>query len=97
MSNALKVVYRHMPERSDDCIYCKAKRSVEMYNDYNRPINYSTLLDNNTNMLALKIKYAKCNNCGRQSNIFWDHTQTPIPLYTTSLVDLFMQINFKQL
>ena len=74
--------------RQDDCSYCNASKSIECYDIYNKPINYSYLLDqyvkdkNVLNRLNNKVLvYMKCRNCNTKFVIYWDdNREIPIPM-----------------
>lgn len=73
------------------CSYCN-KESIELYDIFNKPMNYSKLLsnDNIDNILDIKqlLKF-RCTNCNKEYNIIWkDHF--PYPLKHNKEINYFL-------
>ena len=93
-------------ERKDTCVYCKSKRSVELYDNFNRPLNYTLLLDslksnpNRREEILSKLDnkvlgYMKCRKCNHLYDIRWNKN-FPYPLTTITPVMGFIQDNYNK-
>lgn len=91
-------------EREDTCVYCNSKRSIELYDNFNRPMNYTLLLDslksspNKRDEILNKLDnkvlgYMRCNRCKRIYKIHWNKN-FPYPLNTDTQVRAFIDINY---
>ncbi len=62
-------------EREDTCPNCGCKKSLDIYTDKDKPINYQKILDqNNHEFFGNKthvFSYMRCNNCGKEFFIDW--------------------------
>ena len=82
--------------RIDDCPCCNASKSIECYDVYDKPINYTYLLDQYEkdkdvlNRLNNKVlSYMKCRNCNTKFVIYWgQNREIPIPM-NTRISDIF--------
>lgn len=54
--------------RPDTCPNCGGKRSLELYNHKNNPMNYSIMLDQNVNVKEKvnDLAYIKCKKCNKE-------------------------------
>ena len=69
--------------RQDDCPICNAKRSMELYDRYNKPLYLSMILDTNQikKINTKRLYYFKCRRCGRIFDIDWNSNRDiPYPL-----------------
>ena len=58
--------------RYDTWIFCGSERSIEIYNNFNRPIHFSILIDRGEidNIKSLQnLRYMKCSKCGKITKI----------------------------
>lgn len=58
--------------RYDTCLFCNSERSVDIYNNFNRPIHLSILIDRNEidRVKSMQnLRYMKCSKCGKITKI----------------------------
>ena len=70
-------------EREDTCPICRAKRSLDLYDSYDKRIYFSNILDRNKldKLHSKKLYYIKCCNCGTKFKINWSKpNHIPVPL-----------------
>lgn len=72
-------------ERQDTCPICESKRSIECYDTFNRPIQFTKILDcieNNQNfdLRFREFSYMKCKNCNVRFMLDWKDKNIPRPL-----------------
>ena len=83
-------------EREDYCIKCKTKKSIELYNIYDKPMRYSNLLDysNTIDLSSIldnsSLSYMRCKKCGTIYKIYWRGNK-PEPLDSNIFYDNFLQ------
>ena len=73
-------------ENDDFCPNCKNQHSLELYDNFNKPLNYSLLLQNGDNLKDVEkhhvLSYFKCRKCMKIYNIDWSlccGVRFPIP------------------
>lgn len=84
--------------RYDYCNQCNTDRSIECYDSYGKPVNYSLLVDQ-----YLKEKdidrvlngyrtfiYFRCKKCGALYRLDW-RTRFPVPLRSEFVVENFIE------
>lgn len=80
--------------RYDHCINCDSKRAIEAFNTFNKPVQFSMLLDNIANLNKIldnvTLSHMKCRKCGKEYRIIWDENKIPRPLYVENKIDLFL-------
>lgn len=87
--------------RGDHCGRCGNKRSIEIYDKFNRAANYSLLLDNvdDTNIVERfnnrELTHMKCKRCGFVYCIDW-REGIPMPLREFSHIDNFLYDNYNK-
>lgn len=85
------------PLRGDYCHKCGSHRTIECYNVFNKPINYSILLDKieQGDMSVIgkldnaEISYMICRKCKEQFFIDW-RMRYPMPVRDFILIDIFL-------
>jgi len=87
-------------KREDHCIYCHSDRVVELYDAYNKPVNYSYFLDNQDKIGVStfdkrEMSYFKCRKCGQSYNIEW-HNGKPEPSINKNTLFIFLNNVFKK-
>lgn len=76
----------------DTCHVCMTPNSIEMYNNYNSPCNYSSKLRNGTDeftSLKAYAKFMKCKKCGSIFSIDWSKG-IPQPQYFNTFYNVFI-------
>lgn len=76
--------------RPDTCSNCKKERAIECYDYFNKPFNYSLLVDKflkGDNIESIinngrNLCYFKCRECGTYYRINWSNFKLPRPLKT---------------
>ncbi len=76
--------------RMDDCSCCNTQKSIECYDIYDKPINYTYFLDRYekdkevlTKLNNRVLAYMQCRNCHNKFVIYWDQNrEIPIPMNT---------------
>lgn len=77
-------------ERADTCPICKSEKSIEAFNNYNKPINLSYHIDNNDDLKGKYIYYLKCNKC---KNIFFPIWYDNLPYAATdSSIETYLKM-----
>lgn len=87
-------------KRHDNCINCNSDRSIELYDVYNKPVNYSYFLDNISRIdidcfNKRELSYMKCKKCGKIYNINWVNG-IPEPLINKNTLFIFINNIFKK-
>lgn len=85
--------------REDTCPVCKSERTLEIYNQYNKPCYYSTYLDKRHNgSLDLfeprvgYVSYIRCDRCRTKFIIEWVENYThPRPLLYPGFYNILME------
>lgn len=89
--------------RPDKCMECNTDRCIELYDIYDKPVNYTYLVDmyergNNQNIIEKfdnrQLSYMKCKRCGKQYCIDWRNRTLPIPIRAFWYLDHFLNINY---
>lgn len=86
--------------RPDKCMECGTNRSIEIYDIFDKPINYSYLVDlhetKNINIMERlnnrTLSYMKCKRCGKIYCIDWREPDYPVPVRTMWYLDQFLSI-----
>lgn len=78
--------------REDSCPVCGNKRCVELYDNDNRPVRFTFLLDSHQvkRILERKLSHFKCKICHANFSIDWKNPDIPKPL-TQLKIDDFMR------
>jgi hypothetical protein len=82
--------------REDYCFKCDTPRMIECFDVFNRPLNYSLLLDRKEQMniqdrINMKdLYYMKCKRCGTIFIIDWVLGNIPKPLSMMSNIHIFL-------
>lgn len=60
-------------QRPDTCPHCATKRSLELYNHKDNPMNYSLMLDQHVNLKekVVDLAYMQCKKCGYKTFPRW--------------------------
>lgn len=60
--------------RPDICPYCNSNRALEVYNRFDKPMNYSFILDRkqNPSEKLIDIEYIKCKKCYKKFFPRWE-------------------------
>jgi len=88
-------------KRQDHCVKCNADRSIELYDIYDKPINYSYFLDR-LNSVSLdsfnrrELSYMQCKKCGVVYDITWEN-KIPEPLINKNTLFIFLNSVFKKI
>lgn len=91
-------------ERPDTCFKCESKRSIECYDIYNNPLNYSLLLDKletrpdkTDETLSIlnkrELVIMRCKKCNKQYVIKWNNG-IPEPLRNFCFIEEFLDSNY---
>lgn len=74
--------------REDFCIRCAGRGTIECYDKFNNPINYSVLVtkhsqgeDINNVLDKRELSHFRCTKCGRVYKINWQRDLFPKPYY----------------
>ncbi len=86
------------PIRGDYCTKCNTQRSIECYNKFDKPINYTYFLDQlekgRTEILGnldkIEITSMCCKKCNEVYFIDWRQGY-PLPIRDFIIVDIFLQ------
>lgn len=96
MSNEVITPARFL--RLDTCRNCLTPRSIELYNRYNKPIMYSSLIDRleygsklDDLLKKNELSHFKCRRCGKVYDIFWNIDKgIPEPLSNENTMMYFL-------
>ena len=66
MKVEIKLTKPFIINRPDTCPHCSTKRSIELYNYKDKPLNYSVMLDQHIDLKdkIIGLSYMKCKKCG---------------------------------
>lgn len=84
--------------RADKCMECNSDRSIEMFDVFDRPVNYSYLLDLletknidvNEKFNNRQLSYMQCRRCGKVYCIDWRNKDYPVPVRAFWYLDRFL-------
>ena len=81
-------------KRQDHCIECHSDRSIEIYDEYDKPINYSYYLDTidkrkSDTFDRRPLCYMKCRKCWVEYQITWEN-KIPEPMINKITMERFM-------
>jgi len=77
----------------DYCPYCHTKHSIELYDIFNKSLNYRNILhlSNIESIIDVKqLSYFKCKNCNKEYKIEWDNGR-PYPLTYNLNINYFLK------
>lgn len=76
MDNRSKLINPFIIVRPDYCCKCNTPHVLEIYNDYNKPIGFSALVNYKKNIAdasKISLAYGKCRKCGARYLLQWDN------------------------
>lgn len=91
--------------RPDKCMECKTDRCIELYDIYDKPVNYTYLVDMYERgkrediidrLDKRQLSYMKCKRCGKQYCIDWRDRSLPIPIRAFWYIDNFLDSNYNK-
>ena len=91
--------------RPDKCMECNTERSIELFDIFDRPVNYSYLLDliesKNINIDEKfnnrQLSYMRCKRCGKVYCIDWRTKNYPVPVRAFWYLEQFLYNNYNKL
>lgn len=90
--------------RPDKCMECNTERAIEIFDVFNKPVNYSYLLD----LLESKdidisekfsnrqLSYMQCRRCGKVYCIDWRSRNYPVPVRAFWYLEQFLHNNYSR-
>ena len=90
--------------RPDKCMECNTERSIEIFDVFDKPINYSYLLDLlesknidvNERLNNRQLSYMQCRRCGKIYCIDWRNRNYPVPVRAFWYLDIFLDKNYNR-
>lgn len=89
--------------RPDKCMECNTERSIEIFDIFNKPINFSYLIDLtesknidiNEKFNNRQLSYMQCRRCGKVYCIDW-RNDIPTPIRAFWYLDQFLYNNYNK-
>ena len=90
--------------RADKCMECNTERSIEIFDIFDKPINYSYLLDLldtkdidiNEKINNRQLSYMQCRRCGKVYCIDWRNRKYPVPVRSFWYLEMFLHNNYNR-
>lgn len=98
----MKKIFRII--RADRCMECNSDRSIELFDIYDKPVNYSYLLDLlernnidiNEKLNNRQLSYMQCRKCGKVYCIDWRDRNYPVPVRAFWYLEQFLYNNYNK-
>lgn len=99
----IKIMHKIRP---DKCMECNTDRSIELFDMYDRQVNYSYLIDQYEKGIILdsmerfdnrQLSYMMCKKCGKVYCIDWRDIHLPVPVRTFWYLENFLDKNYNKL